>query len=138
MNREEFIAALGALADAWSGDDPASGVEVFTDDAVYMEPPDIQLFRGREELSAYFGAVQPGTYLRFHNLWFDEVRQVGAAEFTFGVAGRNEAHTGVAIIEVRDGLFVAWREYQRAGSASFAEFTSPEGKEWEWHIGNYP
>lgn len=138
MNATGFRLMLDQVARSWESQDPALGVELFHEDAIYIEPPDVQLFRGTEQLSAYFGAVSPGTFLRLHHVWFDEESQTGAAEFTFGVEGREEATTGIFVVELVDDLIRTWREYHTRGPADFDAFTSTEGKQWEWHIGNYP
>jgi hypothetical protein len=103
-----------------------------------MEPPSEQLFRGRDELLAYFEPLEQGTFLALRGTWFDEASQTGVLEFSFGVSGRAAADHGVAVIELRHGLIASWREYVREGPASFEEFASAEGKQWRWHAGNYP
>lgn len=138
MDRAGFVGLLNELADAWAEPDPDRAAACFTDDAVYMEPPDQQLFVGRDQLTAYFGPLEVGTYLRFQHLWFDEVSQTGAVEFSFGVEAGDTADHGVAVIEVRGGRIAVWREYHRKGPADFDGFVATGPKEWVWHIGNYP
>jgi ketosteroid isomerase-like protein len=133
---DEFRALLQRLADAWGALDADAATECFTDDAVYMQPPDEQLFAGREQLRAYFGPLDPGTYLRLDNVWFDESAQRGACEFTFGVGGQEVADHGVAIVDVADGRMRAWREYLVKGPADQDRFLATDGKAWSWHIGN--
>ena len=129
---------FGRLAAAWAALDAEAAADCFTDDAIYMEPPDVQLFQGRDQLLAYFSPLTEGTYLRADGLWFDEESQAGAVEFTFGMAGAATADHGVVVIGLVDGKIASWREYHRKGPADFDEFISAEGKEWTWHIGNYP
>lgn len=138
MDRGEFADLMNQLAAAWASPDADLAAECFTDDAIYMEPPDQQLFVGREQIAAYFSPLRPGTYLRFQHLWFDEDTGVGAVEFSFGVEGRETADHGVAVVSVRDGRISVWREYHRKGPADFEEFVATGSKEWVWHIGNYP
>ena len=136
MDAAAFRALLRGLADAWAALDGDAAAELFTDDAVYMQPPDEQLFVGRDQLRAYFGPLDPGTYLRLDNVWFDQDVQRGAVEFTFGVDGQEFADHGVAIVDVGDGRIRAWREYLVKGPADQERFLAREGKEWTWHIGN--
>ncbi len=138
LDLEGFRDLMEALADAWSRQDTEAGLACFTPDAVYMEPPDEQIYLGHEQLRPYFAALQPGTFMRFHHLWFDAARQVGAGEYTFGAEGAANADHGVAVVEIRAGRIAHWREYQRKGPAGFDDFVSVEGKDWRWHIGNYP
>lgn len=133
-----FAALLGRLAVAWEAQDAEAAADCFTEEAVYMEPPDQQLFRGRSELTAYFSPLKPGTFLEFQGIWFDVGSQRGAAEFSFGVRGAELADHGVAIVQVEDGLIASWREYHVKGPVDFAAFVAADGKQWEWHIGNYP
>jgi ketosteroid isomerase-like protein len=133
-----FESLLGRLADAWAACDAVAAAACFTNDAVYMEPPDRQLFRGFTELEAYFSPLQPGTYLDVHSVWFDEAPQTGAAEFSFGTRGADSADHGVVTIGMTDGRISGWREYHRKGPASFDRFVATDGKTWTWHAGNYP
>jgi hypothetical protein len=137
-NHEQFTALLQRLARAWSEQETETAVACFTPDAVYMQPPDVQFYTGHVQLRAYFGALTPGTYLHYHNLWFDKEKQVGCGEFSFGSEGEATADHGIVVIELRDGLIAHWREYVQKGPADFREFTASTGKQWQWHIGNYP
>ncbi len=132
-----FRALMDRLSQAWEGRD-ADAVDCFTSDAVYMEPPDIQLYIGHDQLRPYFAALAPGTFMTFHNLWFDENQQIGAGEFSFGLGGAPQADHGEVVVEVKEGRIATWREYQRKGPQDFRRFIASEGKEWQWHIGNYP
>jgi ketosteroid isomerase-like protein len=136
--QNQFVQLMTQLAEAWSTQNTESALDCFCEDAVYMEPPDIQLYMGREQLRPYFAALQPGTYMTFHNLCFNETTQVGMGEYTFGMAGNKTADVGVIVVELEDGKIQHWREYQRKGPADFSQFIAHEGKEFEWHIGNYP
>lgn len=136
MTRAEFEALVQRLAEAWGALDGDGAAALFTDDAVYMQPPDEQLFIGGNQLRAYFAPLDPGTYLRLDNVWFDEGTQRGAVEFTFGVGDNQIADHGVAIIDVANGRISAWREYLVKGPADQQRFLALDGKEWRWHIGN--
>lgn len=127
-----FEALLQRLAQAWSTQDTELGLSCFTDDALYMQPPDLQLYRGHRDLRPLFAVLKPGTFMKFHNIAFNEVRQVGLAEFSFGRDGQAKADHGVAVVHVRQGRIVSWREYFQEGPASFEEFVAVEGKRWKW------
>jgi uncharacterized protein (TIGR02246 family) len=132
----EFRSLIQRLADGWAALDAAAAVDCFTDDAVYMQPPEEQLFVGRDQLLAYFAPLAAGTYLRLDNVWFDEGRQRGAVEFTFGVGDQEPVDHGVSIVDVDDGRIRAWREYLVKGPADQNRFLAMDGKGWHWHIGN--
>lgn len=138
LNTREFQTLMGQLARAWSQQDTEAALACFTQDAVYIEPPDIQFYTGQEQLRPYFAALKPGTFMRFHNLWFNEPDQVGAGEYSFGVSGHATADHGIIVVELRDRKIASWREYQRQGPSGFQDFIATTGKTWQWHIGNYP
>jgi ketosteroid isomerase-like protein len=129
---------MARLADAWSCLDTEAALDCFTDDAIYMQPPDQQFYQGRVQLRPYFEALSPGTLMRFHHLWFDAQDQSGAGEFTFGLAGEALAEHGLAVVELQNGRIAFWREYLQKGPANFQTFLALQGKTWRWHIGNYP
>lgn len=138
IDASAYRALMQRLADAWSSQDVETALSCFSDDAVYMEPPDIQLFLGKAQLRPYFGALKPGTYMTFHNLWFDAEHQIGSGEYSFGRRDKATAVHGVVVTELKAGRIRFWREYQRNGPAGFEAFLSQEGKQWQWTIKNYP
>jgi hypothetical protein len=125
-----FRELMERVAQGWSTQDTDLPLSAFTEDCMYIEPPDLQYFTGHEQLRPYFDALTPQHFMRFHGLWFDEQAQAGAGEYSFGRTGRDQALHGVVIVELRDGLIAHWREYQRAGPPGFAEFIAIEGKSW--------
>ena len=138
MKAQDFRKLMERLATAWSTQDTELGLSCFTDDAVYMEPPDIQLYLGQEELRPYFAALTADTFMHFHHLMLDETGRIGAGEYSFGTAADPTADHGVAVVELEEERIAFWREYQRKGPTPFSEFIERDGKVWQWHIGNYP
>ena len=138
VSEEAFERIMGQLAHGWSTQNTDEALSVFAPDAIYMEPPEEQLFVGHDQLREYFGALKPGTVMTWHGLWFDEHRQVGAGEFTFGSAGADLATHGAVIVELRQGRIAVWREYLRSGPADRNRFLGTEDKKWRWTIENYP
>jgi hypothetical protein len=138
VRTDGFRELLERLARAWSTQDTELGLSCFTDDALYSEPPDVQLYRGHVQLRPYFDALTPGTSMQFHTTAFDEQSQRGFGEYSFGHERSETADHGVAVVDVRNDRICSWREYQRKGPANFDAFLATEGKEWQWHIGKYP
>jgi len=136
--QNEYKNLMLKLAEAWTTQNTDLGLDCFCEGAIYMEPPDIQLFMGHEQLRPYFDALDTGMYMKFHNLCINETMQMGMGEYTFGMAGKETADVGVVVVQIENGKISHWREYQRKGPADFSRFTSHEGKDFEWHIGNYP
>jgi hypothetical protein len=79
----------------------------------------------------YFDALTPGYFMHFHHLWFDEERQIGAGEYSFGNEERDYTLHGVVVVELKDGKIGFWREYQREGPKLFEDFISQSGKAWQ-------
>lgn len=94
---------MTTLARAWTKQDTALALGCFTEDALYMQPPDRQLYRGRKDLEKLFAALKPGTLMTFHDLAFDPRSQVGFGEFTFGTSGATTADHGVTVVTLREG-----------------------------------
>ena len=120
------------LSHAWETQDIQAGLDCFTYDAVYIEPPDAQLVIGREQLRAYFDGVPAGTIMRWHHLSFDEASQTGAGEFTFGEQTDAIADHGVCVVELRDDRIAHWREYLAKGPLDRDAFLAVDGKDWKY------
>jgi ketosteroid isomerase-like protein len=113
LSASEFDQLLFQVADGWNRGDAQSAADCFADDAVYIEPPDKQLYRGKAELYEFFGGDEgrdAPMSMTWHNRIFDEERQVGTGEYTFGYRGR--LTHGIVIVKVRNGKIWRWREYQ--------------------------
>lgn len=128
----EFERLMTTLAAAWSEQDTKRALSCFTPDALYMQPPDQQLYRGEGELEKLFSALRPGTVMRFHNLAFNAKTQTGFGEFSFGRSDAAKVDHGVVVVTLRSGRIASWREYFEEGPASFSEFVAVEGKTWKW------
>jgi len=134
-----FRRLVEQVATGWESGDVEGALAAFTPDAIHMEPPDIQLYVGHDQLRPYFAAVPAGTLMRLPHVSFDEATQTGAAEYTFASGPEDaDADHGIAVIEVRDGLIARWREYQVKGPADRDRFLAVEGKDWTWTIETYP
>ncbi|HYC71783.1 MAG TPA: nuclear transport factor 2 family protein [Opitutaceae bacterium] len=123
LDLDGFCALAGRLAAAWNANDARTAADAFTEDAIYTEPPDRQVYRGREALFRFFGGEKGrATAMRmtWHHLSFNPVTQVGAGEFTFAWPG-GQVH-GMVSIRVRDGKIERWREYFREAALEWEEF----------------
>jgi hypothetical protein len=108
----QFERLLHQVADGWNANDARKAADAFAEDAIYSEPPDKQLYRGREALYKFFGGPQgrkEWMRMTWHHIAFNEKTQVGAAEFTYAWPG-GQVH-GIASIRVKDDLIANWREY---------------------------
>ena len=132
LDEAGFTTLMKRLAEAWSMQDTEQGLSCFAEDAIYMQPPEEQLYRGHGDLRKLFAAVKPGTRMELHGLAFDERAQVGFGKFTFGRVGEAKADHGAVVVELRDGRIGVWREYFKEGPARFSDFIAVEGKKWKW------
>jgi hypothetical protein len=122
VTAREFKDLLGTIATAWERGEARAAADCFTEDAVYSEPPDRQLYRGRAALHDFFGGNEshpPPMKMTWHHVVFDEEEQVGAGEYTF--EGRNRYH-GAVIIRDANRKIANWREYQYRSDLSWDEF----------------
>lgn len=112
LDDQSFAELLTAVAAAWNANDASAAAALFTEDAIYTEPPDRQVYVGRAELFRFFGGEsgrEAGMHMRWHHLSFNADTQTGAGEFTFSWAG-GQVH-GMTSVQVRDGRIARWREY---------------------------
>ena len=109
---------LEAIAAAWNAR-PADAAAYFTEDALYLEPPDKQRYVGRAALAAFFG--EEPFHMEWHGLAYDEASRKAYGEYTF--RGNRQYH-GVVVATFRDGLVASWREYQYESGLGFEDFSS--------------
>jgi hypothetical protein len=123
LTQVEFIRLLRRLADGWNMGNARQAADCFTEDALYMEPPDRQYYSGRDALYQFFGGESGRAgemNMTWHHIVFDEESQIGAGEFTFTY---DDTVHGVTMIKVRGGLISNWREYWYASPLSWESFT---------------
>ena len=107
----DFQTVMRTLAEAWNAGNSREAADCFTEDAVYTEPPDKQVYRGHDALYSFFGGPEgrPGQMtMRWHHLAFDESTQIGFGEFTFTYG--STVH-GITVVRLRRGKIANWREY---------------------------
>jgi len=121
MNNAEFREMLQTLAAAWQRRDYATAVSFFAEDVKYADPLRYE-FANRADLQAFFendeGLEQQSVW---HNILFDEARQLGVAEYTYDGTWR---YHGTVWICVRDGRITHWREYQHTDPREWEDFAS--------------
>jgi hypothetical protein len=125
LDAATFELLLEGLADAWNRGDARAAADCFTPDAIYVEPPQKQVYRGRDSLFRFFGgdAGRAGAMsMSWHRFAFDPTLQAGMAEFTFRYG--TQVH-GVVVVDTRDRLISQWREYWYASELAFDEFVAP-------------
>lgn len=133
MNLQEFKELMQTIAKGWNTKNATMAVDCFTQDAIYIEPPDKQYFKGKAELYEYFGGDNGfDMHLTWHNLIFDEAKQTGVGEYTFEMNGIS--HHGVSIVELQDRKIRFWREYDVVTNLSYEEFLKTEGKKFTFTI----
>jgi ketosteroid isomerase-like protein len=117
---------MGALAAGWNAGDARKAADVFTEDALYLEPPDKQFYAGRPALYEFFGGAntrkpEPPMKMTWHHLAFDEASQVGFGEYTFQM---NRRYHGIVVVKIRGGKISNWREYQYESKLDWKEFVA--------------
>jgi ketosteroid isomerase-like protein len=120
---EEYNRLMQTVADGWNEGDARKAADCFSEDAVYVEPPEKQLYHGRAELYEFFGvdgSTDVPMKMTWHHLAFNEEEQVGFGEYTFQMHGR---YHGIVVVKIESGLIKQWREYQYRAELSWEEFT---------------
>jgi hypothetical protein len=120
----DFEKLLRTVAEGWIEGNARKAADCFTEDAVYVEPPDEQVYRGRRALYDFFGGgkgPERPMKMEWHHLAFDERAQIGFGEYTFEM---NNRYHGIVVVRIRDGKIGNWREYQYRSPFSWREFTA--------------
>jgi hypothetical protein len=124
ISTSEFERLMQAVAEGWNEGNAHQAADCFSKDALYVEPPAKQVYRGRSDLFEFFGDDQ-GTdipmKMTWHHLAFNEAEQIGFGEYTFEMHGR---YHGIVIVKMESGLIKNWREYQYRSELSWQDFTS--------------
>lgn len=120
---EDFRKVMETVSSGWNEGNARKAADCFSNDAVYMEPPDRQVYVGREALFDFFGGTK-GTdkpmRMIWHHLSFDPSTQVGFGEYTFAL---NNQYHGVVVVKLRGSKIASWREYQYKSNLDWQEFT---------------
>lgn len=124
ISTNEFNQLLQTVADGWNEGNARKAAACFSEDAIYIEPPEKQLYYGRAELYEFFGGDN-GTDIPMNMIWhhlaFNEGKQIGFGEYTFQMHGR---YHGIVVVKIEAGLIQRWREYQYRSELNWEEFTS--------------
>ncbi|MDQ2824025.1 MAG: nuclear transport factor 2 family protein [Verrucomicrobiota bacterium] len=127
IDTAQFGILMRSLAEGWNQGNARRAADCFTENAIYSEPPDKQLYRGRDALFKFFGGNEGrkgAMKMTWHHLTFNKQTQIGAGEFTFEYGSK--VH-GMAIVKVERGKISNWREYW---------YESP--LDWEKFVGSNP
>jgi ketosteroid isomerase-like protein len=117
-----FRSLMETVAAGWNEGDAGKAANCFSEDALYLEPPDRQFYSGRPALYEFFGGgkkPEPPMKMTWHHLAFDEESQVGFGEYTFQM---NRRYHGVVVVRLRGGKIANWREYQYESPLEWKEF----------------
>ncbi|GAB3938275.1 nuclear transport factor 2 family protein [Larkinella terrae] len=111
INRAEFIHLMQTVAAGLNENNGRKAADCFALDAIYSEPPNKQIYRGRDRIFEFFGGWKGRpkvVQMVWHHLTFDEQTQVGSGEFsmTYGTTTH-----GMVSVKIREGLIGNWREY---------------------------
>jgi len=120
----EFEKLMQTIADGWNDGNARKSADCFSMDAIYVEPPDTQVYRGREELYEFFGGdhgPEIPMHMTWHHLALNEAEQVGFGEYSFQMRGK---YHGIVTVKLDNGLIKFWREYQYRTEMSWEEFTA--------------
>jgi ketosteroid isomerase-like protein len=118
----QFQDLMRAVATGWNEGNAKKAADCYTEDAIYVEPPDKQVYIGRKALYEFFGGEKkpdPPMKMTWHHLAFDEAAQIGFGEYTFQM---NNRYHGIVVVKIRGGKISNWREYQYKSDLEWREF----------------
>jgi hypothetical protein len=113
---------MNTIAEGWNEGNARKSADCFNEDAIYIEPPDKQVYHGRNELYEFFGGDHGPDipmYMTWHHLAFNEEAQVGFGEYSFRMHGN---YHGIVIVKVENHFIKFWREYQYKTDLNWDEF----------------
>ena len=122
INEKNFSEIVTNIAKGWNEGNAAFASQYFDDNVVYEEPPRNQLYKGRKEIFEFFGGDRGFNIpmkMKWHNLAFNEEKQIGFGEYTFSM---NSQYHGVVIMKFENGKIMKWREYQYKSPLSWDDF----------------
>ena len=114
---------MQTIADGWNEGNARKAADCFCEDAVYVEPPEKQVYQGCEELFEFFGGEsgpEIPMHMTWHHLAFNEDEQVGFGEYSFQMHGK---YHGIVTVKLENGLIKFWREYQYNSELNWDEFS---------------
>jgi hypothetical protein len=123
LTLKAFEHLMQTIAAGWNEGNARKAADCFSEDAIYVEPPEKQLYHGRAELYAFFGG-DAGTDLPMKMTASFRLQRRGPGwlgEYTFQMHGR---YHGIVIVKLESGLIKHWREYQYRTELNWQEFTS--------------
>jgi ketosteroid isomerase-like protein len=118
----QFENLMRTVAAGWNEGNAKKAADCYTEDAIYTEPPDRQVYVGRQALYEFFGGDKkpdPPMKMTWHHLAFDEESQTGFGEYTFQM---NNRYHGIVVVKIRNGKISNWREYQYKSDLEWGEF----------------
>src|SRR5262245_65223814 len=118
MTRQEFESLLQALARGWAEKDYDRVASFYTEDVRYRDPTRYSFTSRTELLETFFRGEVAEESTVWHNVVFDEGRQLGAAEYTY--QGTHRYH-GTVWIQLRGDRIARWREYQHTSDLEWEE-----------------
>jgi hypothetical protein len=122
MSVAEFQTLMQTVAAGWNEGNARKAADCYTEDALYTEPPDKQVYAGWKALYEFFGGdrkPEPPMKMTWHHLAFDEASQIGFGEYTFQM---NNRYHGTVIVKIRGGKISNWREYQYKSDLQWRDF----------------
>jgi ketosteroid isomerase-like protein len=123
LTTDEFNHLMQTIAEGWNEGDARKSADCFSEDAIYIEPPDKQVHHGRAGLYEFFGGdagPDISMHMTWHHLSFNEEEQIGFGEYSFRMYAN---YHGIVTVKVENKLIKFWREYQYKTELNWKEFS---------------
>lgn len=122
IGEDEFLSLMRTVSDGWNEGNARKAADCFAENAVYIEPPNRQVYIGRSPIYDFFGGPtkpSPPMHMQWHHLAFNKKEQVGFGEFTFQM---NHQYHGIVTVQIERGKIAKWREYQYRSDLEWDHF----------------
>lgn len=121
MTSENFQRLLDEMASLWMTCEYETVAAKFADDLFYSDAMNYS-FANRNALLEFFSDEELPESCVFHRTVFDELFQIGAAEYSY--EGKNRYH-GTVWVTFENDKITSWREYQHISDKTYSEFWQP-------------
>ena len=122
IREQQFADIMNQISRGWNEGNAKLASEVFAPNAVYEEPPQKQFYKGRPAIFEFIGGEKGfdrPMKMKWHNIAFNEVTQIGFGEYTFAM---NNQYHGIVAVKIENGQIISWREYQYQSTLDWKTF----------------
>lgn len=119
MKTVEFFEMIQLMANAWTIGNYVKVADCFNENIYYSDSLSYSFFDKKSLLQFFENDDGQPQKCVFHNIIFDENKQIGAAEYSY--EGTHLYH-GTVWISIENNKILSWREYQHISEKDWKSF----------------